>query len=415
MMTWVSISGTALAIFLIMAIFMSDRLQDVSISPDSNRQRILVGQGIDFHSGKDSGSGMGIKYELANKLYNNLDGIEKISFVAYMWGKSDVGLPNGKVISAQGLKVDDEFWNLYDYQFLSGKPFYKEEIDSGTDIAILTESVARKIFGSIDVEGQQIDINNIPYKIKGVVKDPYPLLSDGTMEFFINFSPVTINEGFGDGLFGETNTRLLMKDGVKAEYIKNQVKQRYEEATRELEEEGSSLIYHKQPYTSAELSSGSFGSNNDPQLEFKTRLKGLVYVVVLLLPAINLSSMTRSRLRNRISEIGVRRAFGAKRKSIISQIFVENLLMSFVGGAIGLCFSLIFLAFLSGYFIAFTDPYSFAAMTPVSVSPVIWNVFDFSAFFIAFGACFVLNILSATVPAWRASVVNPAIAIAKTR
>lgn len=413
MVTWISISGTSIAIFLIMATFMSDRIVNVSISPDSFRQRILKGQGIDFSSRDgNNGSSLGIDYNLATKLYEDLDGVEKISYIAYRWNPYDIGLPKQRSINASGLEVDDEFWKIYDYTFISGSPFEKAEIESGKKIAILTESTAREIFKETDVAGREVDIDGEPFIIKGVVKDSFPLLPDGTIKVFTNFSKNY--SGFGEGIFGRTAVRILMKEGINSEDVKQEVKKRYEDFNLENKKEGKELIYHLQPYTSAEMSAGSFGSNRDPNLKMKTRLRGLIYVILLLLPAINLSSMTQSRLQKRISEIGVRRAFGAKRKSIILQIFTENLFLSFIGGVIGLGLSLIFVAFLSGYFVSVTD-FDFNAVTTFDLSPVIWHVFDFSAFFIAFGACFVLNLMSAFVPAWKASGVQPAVAINKTR
>ena len=413
-MTWVSISGTALAIFLIMAMVMADRIVNVSISPESNREKILKGQNIAFYSQEgSSGSGMGLDYELAKRLYENLDGVKTISYIALTWFPYDVGLPKQKTITAIGIKVDDEYWNIYDYKFVSGSPFDKAEIESGQKLVVLTESVARDIFKETDVSGREIDVDGEPYIIKGVVKDSFPLLPDGTVKVFTNYSNDSTS-GFGEGIFGSTMVRLLLEDGVDPEFVKNQVEKRYSEINREIASEGKELIYHLQPYTSEEMNSGSFGSNNEPDLKFKTRSMGLIYVILLLLPAINLSSMTQSRLQKRISEIGVRRAFGAKKKNIISQIFTENLFLSLIGGCIGLGLSLIFVAFLSGYFVSVTD-LNFNAISTFDLSPVIWHVFDFSAFFIAFGACFVLNLLSAFVPAWKASQVEPTVAISKTR
>ena len=414
MVTWVSISGTALAIFLIMSVFMSDRIQNVVMTPESQRDRILIGKNIHLQHPEGSGSTGGVSYELANKLYGNLDGVENISLVATQWGTSDIGLQGEKTISVQPLQVDNAYWNIYDYKFIAGTPFEKEEIEAGLKIVILTESVARKIFGETAITGRQVDIDNQPYLVKGVVKDSNPLLTDGTIDIFTTYKKDQVFGWQGD-IAGSSNVRLLLKDGVEADYIKSQVKKRYEDWNREMQKSGYRLIYHQQPYTSEEISAGTSGSNNDPQLEFETRIRGAFYLILLILPAINLSSMTRSRLRHRISEIGVRRAFGAKKKNIISQIFTENLLISLIGGAIGLGLSLIFLAFLSQFFISFTNPHIFSDIITVNLSPVIWRVFDFRTFFIAFGACFVLNILSATLPAWRASIVNPAIAISKAK
>ena len=413
MVTWVSISGTSLAIFLIMATFMADRIKNVSLSPESNRQRILKGQNIDFYSPEGrSGSGMGIDYELAKRLYEDLDGVEKISYISYLWNPYDIGLSNQNAITSPGLEVDDEFWKIYNYNFISGSPFEKAEVESGVKLAVITESIAREIFKETDVAGRAVDIDGEPYVIKGVVKDSFPLLPDGVIKVFTTLTKSY--SGFGEGIFGRTAVRLLMGEGVNPKDVKLQVEKRYSDINRELSPEGKELIYHLQPYTSDEMSAGSFGSNNGPKLKFKTRLRGLIYVILILLPAINLSSMTQSRLKIRVSEFGVRRAFGAKKKSIIMQIFTENLIMSFIGGIIGLGLSLIFIAFLSGYFVSVTD-INFNAISTFDLSPVIWKVFDFSVFFIAFGACFVLNLLSAFVPAWRASRMEPAVAISQTR
>ena len=414
MMTWVSISGTALAIFLIMALFMADRLKQLEIPPMSERDRILTGQGIDFSDGKgSSASGMGIDFELAKNLYTNLDGVERISFVKIIWWKWGAGLRNGESVASEVMGVDDEFWKIYDYNFISGKPFEPEEIESALKLAVITESLARSIFKDTDVAGREIYIDDAPYMIKGVVEDQYPLLQDGSIGVFIPFVPEA-QSSYYEGVFGNTNVRLLLKEKVDPKYIKQQVAKRYDDLNRISEKEKKKFSYHDQPYTSEDLNSGSFGSNNNPHVREKRIERGLYYTFLLLLPAINLSSMTRSRVRHRISEIGVRRAFGAKKRNIISQIFMENFLISLVGGFLGLGFSILFLLFMSEYFITNVDIMS-ESMVKIDVTPVIWNIFDWATFFIAIGACFVLNILSATLPAWRASSVEPALAISKSK
>lgn len=414
MMTWVSISGTALAIFLIMAIFMADRVKQLDISPMSERSRIMTGQGIDFSEDQGtSASGIGLDYVLANNLYGNLDGVERLSFVKTIWGKWDVGNLEGESLSSEVLGVDDEFWKIYDYKFLSGKPFEKEEVEAELKYAIITQSVARKIYNDINVAGRDIYVNNIPFIIKGVIQDSYPLLQDANIDVFIVFTPEKVRNYY-EGIFGNTNVRLLLYKGIDPKYIKEQVSKRYEDLNRVNEKERKVFKYHDQPYTSFDLNSGGFGSNNNPPVKTYKIERALYYTFLLLLPAINLSSMTRSRLRNRVSEIGVRRAFGAKKKNIIGQIFTENFIMSVIGGTIGLILSLLFLLFMSEYFITKEDIMSESLVT-INVAPVIWQIFDWVTLFIAIGSCFVLNVLSATLPAWMASTVQPAQAIAKSR
>lgn len=416
MMTWVSISGTALAIFLIMVIFMTERLTVLEISPVSQRSRILTGQSIEFLNNDRSGSGMGIHSDLAQRLYEGLEGIELIAYITPVWGLKDANLSGREVSSVLSMKVDHNFWKIYDYQFISGGPFDEEEIKSGKNIVVITESTARKIFGETDVAGRTMDIDNMPYEVKGVVKDQYPLLPDGNIETFLNYMPdeggFELQEGFGN-----TNVRLLMKEGVKVDAIKKQVAHRYDELNRQISKQEGKYVYHQQPYTSAELATGFMGSNSDPALKEHQRGIGFIYFILLILPAINLNSMTRSRLRNRISEIGVRRAFGAKKKTIINQIFTENLIISVIGGILGLLVSLFVLLMFSDLFIANDKMLAImgASYKDIQIGEVVWQIFDWETFFIALGGCFILNVLSATVPAWKAATVEPAVAISKTR
>ena len=116
--------------------------------------------------------------------------------------------------------------------------------------------------------------------------------------------------------------------------------------------------------------------------------------------------MTRSRLRHRVTEIGVRRAFGASRSSIIRQILGENFIITLLGGIIGLTLSFAFMALGSQMLFEFGDSAS---------SPDLSMIFSWKIFFSAFVICFVLNLISATVPAWKASKVQPAAAIAGSR
>lgn len=129
----------------------------------------------------------------------------------------------------------------------------------------------------------------------------------------------------------------------------------------------------------------------------------------MLLPAINLSSMTRSRLRHRVAEIGVRRAFGAKRSDIVTQLFGENLIITVIGGAIGLILSLIFLLY--AYTFLFSASGFDLSLEVINTRPDFGMLFRWKNFLIAFGLCFVLNVLSATVPAWKASLTEPAEAL----
>ena len=70
-----------------------------------------------------------------------------------------------------------------------------------------------------------------------------------------------------------------------------------------------------------------------------TQLDLLNLVILLLVPAINLSGMTLSRMRSRLPEIGIRKAFGATKGRLLVQILSENMFLTLLGGVVG-CSSL---------------------------------------------------------------------------
>ena len=86
----------------------------------------------------------------------------------------------------------------------------------------------------------------------------------------------------------------------------------------------------------------AFGANIEPDVDAARRQRIMIFVILLIVPAINLSSMTQSRLRQRVSEIGVRRAFGSTRAELMGQIIAENLVVTLLAGIVGLLLSVAF-------------------------------------------------------------------------
>lgn len=129
----------------------------------------------------------------------------------------------------------------------------------------------------------------------------------------------------------------------------------------------------------------------------------LTLLVLLIVPAVNLSGLTLSRMRKRISEIGVRKAFGAPRRELMMQVLSENMLYSLFGGILGLVLSYV-AAFLLGGMLFSVD---FVSNGVEDLRTMCVDLlFDPTVFLLAFLACFLLNLLSAVIPAWRVTRTN---------
>lgn len=137
-----------------------------------------------------------------------------------------------------------------------------------------------------------------------------------------------------------------------------------------------------------------------PDMGAVRRLRYFTWAILLLVPAVNLSSMTHSRLSRRREEIGVRRAFGATRGNILADLFIENLIITLAAGLIGLGLSVVFA------FFGAESVFSAQSVTGTvsNVSPMMllsWQSFGLSLIF-----CLILNILSVSLPAWQAARTN---------
>lgn len=421
MMTWVSISGTALAIFLVMTFFMTENVKMVEMAPETDRQKVLVGTGIHVLRFSDSGeqigsTSAGLSYKMAKELYEGLDGVEKECYYSTWTSPIEISVNNDQPISLIMKSADADYWRFYDFKFLYGGPYDKASCDAGEKVVVLTQSSARKLFKEDNVVGREIKssgyFNNGTYRVCGVIEDVDPLLS---LTFSNIYFPFSKSDMETNNEMGATAVALLPKDDVDIQYLKDQVKGRYATLNSRFSADHKEVVYHDSPWDIEIWSQGTYVTSEDLRPARSKTTTYLIYGLLLILPAINLSSMTKGRLRHRVSEIGVRRAFGAKRKSIVWQLLGENLIITIAGGIIGLVICLLFMNMASSFLFQFSSVKFSTALDLLYSTPSMSMLFTWKNFFFALIMCLALNILSATVPAWRASRLEPAVAIAKSK
>lgn len=401
----VTIIGTALSIFLIMVIVMMNRVNIIDFAPEVNRSRTLYGRNLNIASlDGQSNSSSRLSAKMALRLYDNLKNTEVTSISTNDPETVDVSVPGAKTVLAYHHATDQNFWKIYEFDFIAGRPYDKAAVDGGVKETVITESVARQLFHSTDVAGREIQIRKSPYRVVGVVKDVSPLAKAAFADLYI---PYTVDGGryydWGDRGFGRMQALILANSEADFPAIKEEVRARMNVLDRELRPDGDSLVYHGQPYNQAESNSTN-GSNQDSGEPEQRRIRWIIYAILLIVPAINLSSMTQSRLRRRVSEIGVRRAFGCTRAEVIRDVIAENFIITLIGGVTGLLLCLFF-----GYFFSDMIFSDLNVMRQADLS--LRLLFDWKLYASALLFCFVLNLFSAGIPAWRASRISPVDAI----
>ncbi len=419
MMTWVSISGTAVSVFLVMVLFMAENVKTVEIAPENNRKRIYTGMKIEIRSTDPNSSYMmmgDMSYGAAKILYGDLEGVELVSFASSQPAVKDVFRKGAVPLEVSMKNVDGNFWKIYDFNFLEGTGFSNDDCLGNSNKIVITRSMAHTLFSTQEAVGREVNIGGDVFVVSGVIEDVNPILQNAWAQIY---QPLTAETWQSDGrnrrysLMGWYQALLLYGEDTDPEAVKKEVQSRFATLNANLADEQCEVIYKGTPYSVEETYLAE--EEDIPDLAKDHRKQWMLYIVLILLPAINLSSMMRGRIRHRISELGVRRAFGAKRIDIIAQLMGENLLVTIVGGAIGLILSYLFMMMLSSEFFMFVGDKWGLDLEVRMTMPTFGMLFTWGAFFVAVGACLILNLLTATVPAWRAALVNPAVAISKSR
>ena len=249
-------------------------------------------------------------------------------------------------------------------------------IRSLSRVAVLGPTVSNDIFGDEDPIGKTIRINKINFRVIGVLR------AKGSAGFFnpddTVFVPLSVMQKI---LTGEDYLSTIAIN-VENKDLMTQVQ---EEAIFALSQKHR--VDPQNPdfsvVSQAEIS-GALTQVIDTFTIFLASIAGISLVV----GGIGIMNMMLTTVTERTKEIGLRKAIGAKRRDINLQFLTEAIILTFIGGFIGI---------LLGALIAFIMSYFEIIQTSVSIFSV----------FLAFGVSAVIGIVFGYYPARRASKLNP--------
>ena len=399
--TWVSILGTALSICMIMVLVITFQVRLVDCEPEVNRSRSLYVSAMSVKNkgdNNDRSSNARMSVRTGKECFKPLTAAEAVTLIS-LPEKVRVSLSAGNKTTADMIQTDEAFWHIFKFRFLSGKAFLKAESDAGLPRVVLSATVARRLFGTTDIAGKMIQLNQVDYIVTGVVADVSVLATSAYAQVWIPYNSTDISKlSWWDDTMGQMRAVILAHSNRDFPAIRMEVEQlriKYNEGLRD-----SEVFYHGQP---DEQFTNLYRKWSDaPDTKAVILRYILVIAILLIVPAINLSSMTLSRMRRRMTEIGVRKAFGATGGELMRQVFFENLLLTLLAGALGLALSYAATFLLNGFLFNNSSNAYLSGETTLTPGMLLspW------AFVAALGFCLLMNFLSAGIPAWRASRMN---------
>jgi putative ABC transport system permease protein len=296
---------------------------------------------------------------------------------------------NNKRLSLDLKYTDANFWEILEFNFLEGKAFNQQNLKNADKVAVITDYTRNQYFGSnVSAVGKYIVVDGVQYQVSGVVEDVPISRFNSYAHVWVPVSTANINKG-DTSLFGEYMGIILAKTPadipqIQAEYqhVVKQIKvpdpQNYDTFSSYAEGilEG---VFVRQLF-------GDRNTGNSGMGKF-IAVVSLIVFLFMLMPTINLVNINVSRILERSSEIGVRKAFGASSRTLIGQFLVENIFLTLLGGILGFVLSALVLQLISS-----------SGIIPYAQLTLNWRIFG-----IGVGLSLVFGLLSGVIPAYRMS------------
>ena len=400
--TSIYVVGTGLSIALIMTLFIIFYVKFTPIYPEYNRDRILVIKSVKRVAKKNSFNwslNHGTTYYMVNELLKDLPHLEACAAVFSGTSWADDGdmitLPDQRNLLVKAKYVNGDFWRVFTFQFLEGVPFTVEETEAKEQLAVISQSLSQKLFATTSSVGEKVLFNGQAFRVCGVVKDVSNATPESAAEIWV---PITNNVGVmesytRDDVSGEVHAFLLAPTSADKKKLREEVLDvinKYNQQNQVYEHE-----FFGQP---DEYWFSTFRTGMDVTLTVWGVLKQYIYMLLafLIIPALNLSGMISSRMEDRLSELGVRKAYGANNGQLIIQVLWENLLLTGLGGVLGLLFSYLIVFTASNWILTLFDDFIWTPGERVDLTfEMLFNPMIFIASLLF---CVLLNLVSSLIP-----------------
>jgi len=393
------IAGTALAIAFTMVIAVVYYAKLADIAPEVNRSRTVYVKGMVKRAVNDT-----LKWEqtgyTATQVKEWLYTLKSAEVVSATVNASRYTSDrqylsdNHKLVPVVTRMVDANFFKVYQFNFVYGRPFTQEEclnennyIENATMPAVISRDIAEQAFGKdVDPVGKTLNYGFI-IRIVGVIEPTSSIMEESFGQLFLALDQEA------------EQATVVLKEGCTAQDLEKELTEIAHK--RSVSDKEWDYFLHGIILPHAQLKMGGDGGLHSWSAIFKSFFPKVF--VLLLVPALNLSGLVAARMRRRVAEMGVRKAFGAKRRTLLTQVITENLVLTLCGGFVGLVITwLLLYVFRSWLFFAVGNT-AFTLPEPTVDGEMLFSPL---IFVIGLAVCIVLNLMAALIPAWL-SLRNP--------
>jgi putative ABC transport system permease protein len=211
----------------------------------------------------------------------------------------------------------------------SGRMFTEQEVDGAAKVCVLGQTVVDNLFGGIDPIGQILRIKKIPFTVIGVLSPKGQTTWGMDQDDFI-FVPLTTGQ---KQLLGRTIPGMVRGIAIQA-WGPDEVKEVETQITELLRQRHRIQPNQDDDFTVRNLT--EMMSTREESANVMSLLLGAIASISLIVGGIGIMNIMLVSVTERTREIGIRMAVGAKGRDILLQFLTESLMLSLMGGLLGI-------------------------------------------------------------------------------
>jgi putative ABC transport system permease protein len=228
--------------------------------------------------------------------------------------------------------TEPQYFEIRDWALSEGTPFAQEDVTLAANVAVIGETVRKNLFGAVAPVGQTIRINNLPFKVVGVLTPKGQSAAMGDDQDDTIIIPITTLQ---KKITGQSWLRYIS------------VSAKTKAASYAAQQQIQALLHdrHKirpgQDDDFAVRNLADLAGAADEAGSVLTLLLAIVASISLLVGGIGIMNIMLVSVTERTREIGIRMAIGATESDVHRQFLIEAVTLSFIGGAIGILLGLV--------------------------------------------------------------------------